>query len=1024
MAGGFALPGFLERWKTEWIDPAFDYMEGGRPKTDSHLNDVSIEYPEDDVRAATRNFDPSCMLGSGTFGSVYRGTMVDGTEVAIKVLQVPEEAGFEEEVKVLSRFRHPNLVILMGFARHAETGGRSLIYEYLQGGDVSRRLQRSRQHQEPFEWKARLSASIDAACGLSHLHNMNPRAFHRDIKGPNILLDKNGTAKMADFGLSCVSSASQHKVQQASGTVGYACPEYIRSGIITEGSEVHSFGMVLLELLTGAPPAVQRPDKPTEFCYLVDHLQGSVAKVIQMLDPTSHFPLPLAQTLTEIAFRCITPNPAERPLFKQLVEELRHLMQHAEAPLNSSMGTSVLALGHARQQLPQQQQQQQQQQQECKATQVAGQQQASQTPAAAQPSQQQCHQSGVRRVVLAVGTAVEGRWRGGSGWFRGRIARVNANGTFAIKYNDGDFEDQMPAQHLRALDPPATAGGQVQQLSGNQNGSPAAAILDGVAPPPPPPPPAPQGQRTQGSRPAAEAAGGAAPSSEPPRAPLPSSRLWCVFAEGVELNKLKEQQRAITLPSSGQDLIVGRTAQPAALWDTLVPDRRLHGTVSREHFKVSTRWSVPGTGGAAEQAAFYLNCLSLNGVLLNGKYVAQNSGERRLQHGDVVAFAASVESPAATHANGNGPTARKPFIVFSFEVLNSGPAETSVGTAAAASVPSATVSPAAASSGPQVSTSPSAEDDEGLQLPEGSVAGRWRELGAGPSVPDDALFCLEVHGENVCMDLPSEARQLFFCCEPGATTLPTLRVGRHFQRGFWQRVVLPEVLTSGTWASIIAVDHFEVRSLRRSNPLTSEPPDWRFRLRVLGQAGVSVNYSTIKHIAGDERELNQGDALTVGGMSSATADREALHGLHFTFIPLQGATLLPERPRQLPEFESFKDADDLTDGLLASNHRMNSLPNALLASKACALKPPTSVSSLDQPEPDLGRSERTEARTLGTRVLGPQNCEVADRADVAAQGRHSSKTRILPPIYDEGASGDPDDLFSRTGFRPCAQSTT
>merc|ERR1719277_2367358 len=215
----------------------------------------------------------------------------------------------------------------MGFARHADTGGRSLIYEYLAGGDVSRRLQRSRQKGEPFEHMQRLSAAIDAACGLSHLHNMQPRAFHRDIKGPNILLDRNGTAKMADFGLSCVSQHSHHKVAQASGTVGYACSEYIRTGIITEGSEVHSFGMVIFELLTGAPPAVQRPDKPSEFCYLVDHLQGSVAKVIQMLDPSGHFPPLLSQRLSEIAFNCISQNPSDRPLFKQLVDEFRQLMQ-------------------------------------------------------------------------------------------------------------------------------------------------------------------------------------------------------------------------------------------------------------------------------------------------------------------------------------------------------------------------------------------------------------------------------------------------------------------------------------------------------------------------------------------------------------------------------------------------------------------------------------------------------------------------------------------------------------------------
>lgn len=319
MASGF--PNFFEGWS--------EYLSSDQPKTDSHLNQANNEYDEDELRVATGNFSKDCLVGTGAFGMVYKGAMRDGTDVAIKVLQVPNEGGFEDEVRVLSRFRHPNLVILMGFARHA-TGGRSLIYEFLAGGDVSRRLNRSRKQQEPFESRERLSAVLDAACGLSHLHNMTPRAFHRDIKSPNILLDKNGTAKMADFGLSCVAKGSQHRVNQAGGTVGYACPEYIRTGVITEGSEVYSFGMVLLELLTAAPPAVQRPERPGEFAFLVDFLTGSVDKVGEMLDKSgwpSHISswLPLAT----LAMRCIGPRSADRPLFKQLVEELRQLLRQA-----------------------------------------------------------------------------------------------------------------------------------------------------------------------------------------------------------------------------------------------------------------------------------------------------------------------------------------------------------------------------------------------------------------------------------------------------------------------------------------------------------------------------------------------------------------------------------------------------------------------------------------------------------------------------------------------------------------------
>jgi len=225
---------------------------------------------------------------------------------------------------------------------------------------------------------------------------------------------------------------------------------------------------------------------------------------------------------------------------------------------------------------------------------------------------------------------------------------------------------------------------------------------------------------------------------------------------------------------------------------------------------------------------------------------------------------------------------------------------------------------------------------------------------------------------------------------------------------------------------VLATDHFEVRSLRRSNPLTSEPPDWRFRMRILSPAGVSVNYSTVKNMAGDERELNQGDAFTVGSSPSVGSGSGGasgtLHGLHFTFIPLLGAALLPERPRELPELEPFRQADDIFSGPVVESvsseagarhqrsHRANSLPNALLASKAGALKPPTSVVSMEQSESEPGLDSPSE------QLFGAQRSR-----DGFSKGESASedfpKTRALESIFDDGPGGDPDDLFSRTGFR-------
>jgi serine/threonine protein kinase len=220
----------------------------------------------------------------------------------------------------------------MGFAVNGTQ--RLLVYEYLSGGDVSRRLQKCARDNSPFTFSQRLSVALDAACGLSHLHNANPKVFHRDIKTANILLDRNGGAKMADFGLACLSRSSEHKVKQASGTIGYACPYYIQRGVVTEGSEVYSFGMVLIELLCNAPPACSGPN-PGEILYLVNHLQGSVSRCSGMADPKAGWPAAVATKLAELAMSCVSMNEQQRPKFVQIVKQLRNIIE-----LSSSVSES------------------------------------------------------------------------------------------------------------------------------------------------------------------------------------------------------------------------------------------------------------------------------------------------------------------------------------------------------------------------------------------------------------------------------------------------------------------------------------------------------------------------------------------------------------------------------------------------------------------------------------------------------------------------------------------------------------
>jgi len=293
--------------------------------SDASLNKYSLEYSHEELSQATRDFDPDLLLGSGSFSAVFRGIQTDGCEVAIKAFDVPEKAGFEEEVRVLSRFRHPNLVILMGFARRGPQ--RFLVYELMCGGDVHMRLRKSCAENVAFPWRQRVSAMFDAACGLSHLHNSTPKAFHRDIKTNNILLDRNGTAKVADFGLACLSDTSTLKVGVAAGTIGYACPHYVQRAIVTIASEVYSFGIVILEIFTALPPVTvaRTTDGSDIYSFLVSAINGDAGTAMKMGDGKAGWPLLVSQVLASLGLRCTDAVEVKRPDMKAIVNELRPL---------------------------------------------------------------------------------------------------------------------------------------------------------------------------------------------------------------------------------------------------------------------------------------------------------------------------------------------------------------------------------------------------------------------------------------------------------------------------------------------------------------------------------------------------------------------------------------------------------------------------------------------------------------------------------------------------------------------------
>lgn len=331
-----ALPGVQN-----WLGSAAEDDQLG------HLYDVSMEYKYDDLSRATQGFSADTRLGAGAAGAVYKGTLAGGTEAAVKVLADNVFLGFEDEVKVLSRFRHLNIVTLMGWGqnRKGKANEKYLVYELLMGGDVEGRLSKAKKGDEKaFSWQQRMRVALHAACGLSFMVNSEPKAFHRDIKPANMLIDAHGNTKIADFGLASTVQDSKNahvSVENIGGTPGYMCPVYTLTGRVTEQSEVYSFGVVLLELLMNQLPAAAGPEGDIIYP-LIAHVQpgapGSHQRIMAALDPKAAWQRPLSDQMAELALSCVDLRPDRRPPFASIAKALRYL-----CPDTSGAGGSMPA---------------------------------------------------------------------------------------------------------------------------------------------------------------------------------------------------------------------------------------------------------------------------------------------------------------------------------------------------------------------------------------------------------------------------------------------------------------------------------------------------------------------------------------------------------------------------------------------------------------------------------------------------------------------------------------------------------
>ncbi|KAJ4975741.1 hypothetical protein NE237_000847 [Protea cynaroides] len=290
---------------------------------------------------ATNNFSADSLIGSGGFGEVYKAQLRDGSVVAIKKLIRVTGQGdreFTAEMETIGKIKHRNLVPLLGSCNIGDE--RLLVYEYMKWGSLETVLHdKAKGGASKLGWAARKKIAIGSARGLAFLHHSCiPHIIHRDMKSSNVLLDENLEARVSDFGMARLMNAvdTHLSVSTLAGTPGYVPPEYYQSFRCTTKGDVYSYGVILLELISG-----KKPIDPLEFGD--DNNLVGWAKQLQREKKSSDIvdPVLLEQISTEaeisqylkIAFECLDDRSFRRPTMIQVMAMFKELQNDSESDI-------------------------------------------------------------------------------------------------------------------------------------------------------------------------------------------------------------------------------------------------------------------------------------------------------------------------------------------------------------------------------------------------------------------------------------------------------------------------------------------------------------------------------------------------------------------------------------------------------------------------------------------------------------------------------------------------------------------
>ncbi|PRQ45230.1 putative protein kinase RLK-Pelle-DLSV family [Rosa chinensis] len=297
-----------------------------------------VNYKYKDLKSATANFSDANKLGEGGFGDVYKATLNNGKTVAVKKLAILQSdramTSFENEVKLISNVHHRNLIRLLGCCSKGPE--LLLIYEYMANNSLDKFL--FGEKRGFLNWKQRNDIIFGTARGLAYLHEeFHVCIIHRDIKTSNILLDDGFQPRIADFGLARLLPEDQtHLSTRFAGTLGYTAPEYALHGQLSEKVDTYSYGVVVLEIVSGQKSCEIKSDTTGEFLLekawkLYENGQH-LELVDETLDPND-YEAEDVKKMVEIALMCTQSSPALRPTMTEIVVLLKSTGSWVNRPL-------------------------------------------------------------------------------------------------------------------------------------------------------------------------------------------------------------------------------------------------------------------------------------------------------------------------------------------------------------------------------------------------------------------------------------------------------------------------------------------------------------------------------------------------------------------------------------------------------------------------------------------------------------------------------------------------------------------